>query len=575
MKKITKYSLIIFVLLTFAACKKFLNPDEFSIVSGKNVYTNLGLITNALTSAYANLPGGYNDIGESWLSGAADELEAVSSTQSIQDFNQGNWSAYNNPDNQFSRNYTGIRKVADFLQGTDTLTWKSYQFSDPVEYNRRTNLIIQYRAEARFLRAFFYAELIKRFGGVPLVKSKLSIDPNSNDLTNLKRNSFEECVNYITSECDSAAAVLPLRIATSDLASQDGRATRGAALALKSRVLLYAASDLFNQPGNSNPLIGYTSGDQHARWILAAKASKDVMNLNVYTLNASYRNLFLLGASSSSEVIFGRRISSSNYIDRLHYPIGYDQGSTGNCPVGNLVDDYEMLDGSAFNWNNPTQAANPYFGRDPRLKASILTNNELWNKRNVDISTNGLDGLPKTRATKTGYYLKKFITDNLNFTNGDRVPHQWIFFRYAEVLLNYAEAMNEAYQSPTYKNSDLNVSAQEAINLVRRRADVLMPYNSSSTYSNLKLKLEHERRIELAFEGHRWWDLRRWMKGSLLGSTITGVTITANTSNNTFIYQPIDVEQRVFDATKMYLYPIPQSEINKTGGTIAQNPNWN
>ena len=574
MKKFTKFSLIFFVLLSFAACKKFLNPDEFSIVSGKNVYTNLGLITNALTSAYANLPAGYNDIGESWLSGAADELEAVSPTGSIQYFNQGSWGSYNNPDDQFARNYAGIRKVADFLHGTDSLTWQSYQFSDPVEYTRRTNLTIQYRAEARFLRAFFYAELIKRYGGVPLIISKLSIDANSNDLVNLKRNSFEECVNYITSECDAAAAGLPLRIATTDIASQDGRATRGAALALKSRVLLYAASDLFNQPGNTNALIGYTAGDRQARWILAAKASRDVMNLNVYTLNASYRNLFILGAGTSPEVIFGRRIASSNVIDALNYPIGYDQGKTGNCPVGNLVDDYEMLDGSVFNWNNPTQAANPYSGRDPRLKASILTNNDSWNKRNVDISTNGLDGLPKTRATKTGYYLKKFITDNLNFTNGDRVPHQWIFFRYAEVLLNYAEAMNEAYQSPTLKNIDFNVSAQEAINLVRRRADVLMPSNASTTYSDLKLKLEHERRIELAFEGHRWWDLRRWMKGSLLGSTITGVTITANT-NSTFIYQPFNVEQRVFDATKMYLYPIPQSEINKTGGTIAQNPNWN
>ena len=134
--------------------------------------------------------------------------------------------------------------------------------------------------------------------------------------------------------------------------------------------------------------------------------------------------------------------------------------------------------------------------------------------------------------------------------------------------------MNEAYQSPTFKNAELTVSAQEAINMVRRRADVLMPNNTSATYADLKLKLEHERRIELAFEGHRWWDLRRWMKGTALGSTITGVTITKN-ANSTFTYQPFNLEQRVFDASKMYLYPIPQAEINKSGGTVAQNPNWN
>lgn len=575
MKIFLKYTMLFFALASVVACNKFLNPDEFSIVSSSNVYSNINLISNALSSVYSNLPAGYNDIGESWVSGAADELETVSPAEAIQNFNQGNWGAYSNPDDRYVQNYVGIRKVADFIQGTDTVTWKSYQFSDPTEYNRRTNLTIQYRAEARFLRAFFYAELIKRYGGVPLITKKISVIENNDDLRNIKRNSFEECVNYITAECDAAAAVLPITIATADLASQDGRATRGAALALKARVLLYAASDLYNQPGNDNPLIGYTvGGDRQARWILAAKAAKDVINLNIYTLAPSYRNLFILGAGISTEAIFQRRITSSNAIDALHYPIGYDQGKTGNCPVGNLVDDYEMLNGSSFSWNNAAQKADPYTARDPRLKASILTNNELWNKRLVEPFTSGLDGLPKNRATKTGYYLKKFITDNLNFTNGDRVPHQWLFIRYAEVLLNYAEAMNEAYQIPTFKSAELNLSAQEAINLVRRRADVLMPVNTSATYADMKLKLEHERRIELAFEGHRWWDLRRWLKGGQLGRLITGVTITKN-ANGTFTYQPVDLESRVFDAAKMYLYPIPQSEINKTGGSIVQNPNWN
>ena len=233
-----------------------------------------------------------------------------------------------------------------------------------------------------------------------------------------------------------------------------------------------------------------------------------------------------------------------------------------------------MLDGNEFDWNNPLVKLNPYANRDPRLKMSILTNNELWAKRNVEIWNGGNDGLPKTRATKTGYYLKKFIADNLDFRNGDRVPHQWIFFRYAEVLLNYAEAMNEAFKNPAIKEGELNTSAEEALNMVRRRADVQMPPITGKDYAQFKLKLEHGRWIELAFEGHRWWDLKRWMKGESLAKTITGVEIKKN-ENGSFTYNPVNVEERFFDISKMYLYPIPQSEINKTGGTITQNPNWN
>jgi hypothetical protein len=275
----------------------------------------------------------------------------------------------------------------------------------------------------------------------------------------------------------------------------------------------------------------------------------------------------------SNEVIFERRYPASNTFETLNYPIGYQSGKTGTCPTQNLVDAYEMKNGTPFDWNNPVHAANPYSDRDPRLQMTIIVNNSIWKTTNVQLWEGGANGKPIYHASKTGYYLKKYVDESLNLTTGLTSAKQWIYFRLSETYLNYAEAMNEAF-GPASADT-LKTTAIQAINAVRTRAGVAMPaILATVTKEQLREKIRNERRIELAFEDHRYWDVRRWMIAeSTLGATIRGVNITKK-EDGTFTYVPFDLEKRVF-SLKMYLYPIPQSEIIKGNGNIEQNPGWN
>jgi hypothetical protein len=339
---------------------------------------------------------------------------------------------------------------------------------------------------------------------------------------------------------------------------------------------LYAASDLFNQAGNKNPVIGYTDDKRTDRWVRAALANKavlDLMSTVPYSFQTTYPALFLLKTVRSNEVIFERRYPASNTFETLNYPIGYQSGKTGTCPTQNLVDAYEMKNGTPFDWNNPVHAANPYTDRDPRLQMSIIVNNSIWKTTNVQLWEGGANGKPIYHASKTGYYLKKYVDESLNLTTGLTSAKQWIFFRLSETYLNYAEAMNEAF-GPAVADT-LKTTALQAINAVRTRAGVAMPaIPAAVTKEQLREKIRNERRIELAFEDHRYWDVRRWMIAeSTLGATIRGVNITKK-EDGTFTYVPFNLEKRVF-SLKMYLYPIPQSEIIKGNGNIGQNPGWN
>lgn len=561
-------------ILGFSSCNDYLEPQELSIIQGKDIYKNLNYIQQMWVNSYSYLPAGYNSIYWS----ASDEAEAVNDQAEVQKFNLGNWTKYGMPDEQWSSCYNGIRQCCEIIENLPGVTWEDYMYSDPVEYERRIALMKEYVNEARFLKAYYYFELVKRYGGVPIVNKKIYLD-NDDDLyflKHIKRNTFEECINFIASECTAVASELPL----SYDASWKGRVTRGAALALKSRVLLYAASDLYNQSGNMNPYIGYISGDRTDRWLAAAQAANEVIDMGRYSLHTSYRNLFVLKSNESSKEVIWERVSpNTNTLERENYPIGYEGGNTGSCPTQNLVDAYEMSDGTLFDWSKLTVSQQPYINRDPRLKASVLVNEESWCDRPLEVWEGGLDGKPRRYATKTGYYMKKLLVDNLNLQQDVKSTRQWFFFRYAEILLNYAEAANQ-YGGPDYKVEGGKLTAKAAIDLVRQRAG--MP-SVDNTFENrhdilnkgslLKL-IYNERRVELAFEGHRWWDVRRLMQGQeALGGMIKGVSITQK-QDHSFDYQTINIEKRVFEADKMYFYPIPQSEIVKSDGNLEQNPNW-
>lgn len=522
-----------------------------------------------LNSIYTDIPPGYLQIDGAMTASATDEAEHTLETSNVQKFNNGSWNAIDNPENLWPQFYRGIRKANQFLVATDSVNLDQFRL-DPATtaqatYQSRLSDIRRWKYEARFLRAYFYFELVKRYGGVPLFTQALSIEQ---DFGTVKRNTLAECINYITAECDSAARNLPLTYPATDLS----RATRGAALALKSRVLLYAASDLFNSTawsgGYSNTeLISLPAGDRAARWKMAADAAKAVIDLagTGYALSTNYRNLFITNSYTQPEIIFSRRASASNEFERANYPIGYDLGNSGTAPSQNLVDAHEMSNGTRFDWNNPTHAANPYANRDPRLGLNIILNNTTYKGRAVEAWAGGRDGRGVVNATKTGYYLKKYVNENLNLLLNNTSVYSWNLFRLPEIFLNYAEALNEYAPG--------NADIKTFVDRVRTRTGVALPaLPAGLSQADMRERIRNERRVELSFEDHRGWDVRRWLIGpQTLGAPLMGVDITRRT-DGTFAYKPVEVEKRVFEP-KMYLYPIPQGEINASKGLI-QNPGW-
>ena len=573
MKIIFKSLIGLFVLFQFSC--SYLEPEALSLTTRLDVINNFSNLTRLRNNMFTSMPEGYNAVGNSWRASASDESEDVNETEAVQDFNSGNWSIYSNPDDAWARNYQGIRKTFDFSEATDTITFIEFKIPDPVTYAARISNMKMWRAEAQFLRAFYYFELVKRYGGVPIVNRKISIRTEADYLTSIKRNSYDECVKHIVSLCDSSIQGLPLRL--SDIANADwGRPTVGAALALKARMLTYAASDLFNRPSNNNPLVGYTDNRRIERWRIAAAANKavlDLMPVAPYSFQSTYPALFQLKTLRSNEVIFERRYGASNTFETLNYPIGYQNGRSGTCPTQNLVDAHEMRTGIPFDWRNPVHAADPYANRDPRLLMNVIVNNSVWKGTNVQLWEGGANAKPLFRASKTGYYLKKYVDETLNLATGQTSAKQWIYFRLAENYLNFAEAMNEAF-GPNVPDT-FRLTALQALNAVRTRTGVAMPaVLATVTKDEMKERIRNERRVELAFEDHRYWDVRRWMIGdNTLGATIRGVRVTRE-ANGSFRYVPYDLEKRIF-LERMYLYPIPQPEIVKTNGNILQNPGWN
>lgn len=249
-------------------------------------------------------------------------------------------------------------------------------------------------------------------------------------------------------------------------------------------------------------------------------------------------------------------------MERINYPIGYLGGGTGNMPSGNLVDAYQKSNGEMFDWTKLANDADPYANRDPRLKMSIITNNDIYKGRPVEIWEGGKDGQPIERSTRTGYYLKKFLDENINlFENGTSV-HVWPYFRLAEIYLNYAEALNECDPG--------NADIKKYVDMVRDRQNVKMPGMTVTGQEDVREFIRNERRVELAFEDHRAWDTRRWMIADKVENLkLRGVRVTKSPTG--FVYHPNEVETRVFEP-RMYFYPIPLNEINVTGW--PQNPLW-
>lgn len=557
------------LLLQGTGCSSFLDKDIDTSLQEKDVLPSYTYARNRVTAVYSMLRAGFNEIDGAMIASAGDETEHTLETSSIHRFNTGDWDAFSNPDNVWGNHYQAIRLANQYLATKDevNLDYLKHNPAQQATYEAYLAELKRWENEVRFLRAYFHFELLKRYGGVPIVTKVYEL---GDDASGIKRNTFAEVVQFIVDECDAIAPDLPVITADADL----GRVTRGAALALKSRALLYAASDLYNNMSwagvYAHPeYIAMPNGDRTARWQAAADAAKAVIDLAGanYALHNSYQTLFT--TFDSPEIIFTRRQVANNTFEIANYPIGYDRGQSGTTPSANLVDMFEVKVNATtavpFDWNNPAHAANPYANRDPRLAFNVLTNNTSFKGRNVEIWTGGLDGKGRDQATRTGYYLRKYVDPNINLVNNTTSVHTWIFIRLGEIYLNYAEAINEADPG----NTEI---AKDYVDRIRQRPTVAMPaLPTGLTQEQMRKRIRQERQVELAFEGHRIWDVRRWMIApATLGTSLKGVDITRVGTD--FTYTPVTVENRTFQP-KMYFYPIPQQELQKLDGT-PQNPLW-
>lgn len=545
MKKI-KYLFVLSILILFIDCNNLLDIEPKDRITG--IWTNEALVESYVNGMYNSLQHGYC---EALWGSLTDELHDVHNNGGAWTVQRGELTSDNisslstgttTPSfNKWGSAYTRIRDINEFF-----LEIESSDFEDSMK-NRL-------KGEMKFIRAYLYAELLWRYGDVPLITHVFDL---KDDFTTVKRENYDTVVDFIVNELDEAAVLL------NQIDITKGRITRDATLALKSRVLLYAASPL-NNPSNDL-----------SKWKKAADASEALIDKN-YSLFNDYKNLFL---EDNNEIIFARYFTKS-----INHNINGLSGTNSlfggghNHPTENIVMDYEMengelpysLDASNGIIVNPESGYdpnNPYMNRDPRFYASILYDGSVFQGHEVETFDGGIDSplssIVPWNATMTGYYLYKFIdpSKSVNLRTEDKNTNPWIYFRYGEILLNYAEAKFELGEEDV---------ARKYINQIRARVN-MPPINDSG--DNLKEKIRHERRIELAFEGHRFFDVRRWkILEDVSEKQILGMQIRMN-ENGVKSYNIKEVAPVAYYEQHLRL-PIPRTEIDKSRGVLIQNTGY-
>jgi hypothetical protein len=544
----TIYLLAAGLAISFLSCKKY---EEYPVerITGDFVfdpYDKQGIYANRFVNdLYSYLPRGYNRIDNSVLDAATDDAISSEYGNEIEVLSHSQLNAVNNPDGRWADAYRAIRKANQFLANIDIV---------PRDSVTKAN----WKAEVRFIRAMNYFELLKRYGGVPLLQDRYYTLEEKIDVA---RSSFDEVAQYIANECDS---IIPSLRNDPVTGNEVGRITRGAAMALKSRTLLYAASPL-NNPTNDPD-----------KWVKAAAAAKALMNTGKFSLSPNFINTFVV--RTNPEIILAFQTPVNSNLERQNAPIGYTSPNVSQgyvSPTQDLVNSFPMANGRPITQaNSGFNPANPYNSRDPRLAATVFLNGTQWLNRPVETFQGGLDNPPSSvrvaRQTRTGYYMRKFLGNFANNAEYSNQSHNFPIFRYAEILLNYAEARNE-----------VNDMAEAYIQLrtLRQRAgiaagtDQLYGLKPAMTQAEMREAIRLERRIELAFEEHRYWDLRRWkIAEQVLNKDLTGVVIQKNPDNSlSYNYGKADY---ITFLQKQYLYPIPNNEVTGSNGRIAQNPGW-
>ena len=493
-----------------------------------------------------------------FLASATDEAQYALETGAVNSYVNGGWSPANPYSNTWTKAYTAIADVNMYLEKIDQTDISDWEHNP--DYKNWVEQMELFPYELRFLRAYFYFELFKTYGDVPLVTTTLT----NAQANNIKRTSAEEIVKFIVDECDAIAPYLPVTYST-EVFSEVGRATRIAVAALKARTLLYAASPLHNPNGNND------------KWARAAEACRYILdNASAWGLKLSaYGSLWGHDAFYNPELIFGLGRGESNDFEMANYPVGVENGSSGNCPTQSLVDQYEYQDnGETFGERHPgnidLNEGDPYEGLDPRFALTVVKDGDEWpsngaQKKVIETFVGGFNAAPKYGATPTSYYLRKYV-DGACVTTADNQTtrrHTWIIFRLGEFYLDYAEAVFNATGSAN--DDSYGMTANDAINVLRSRQDIQMPKFTEDGADWVK-RYERERMVELAFENHRFWDVRRWKKGSQYFGSVQGATL----SSSGLLTRSVITRQW---NDKFYFYPIPQSELKKNPN-LTQNPGW-
>ena len=622
-RKLVLLGLLTVALIPISCNEDFLETQPLDSISADATWADGALSQAFVFNVYSSL--GYGGFEEEGLASLTDEAMFTHSGRGINVINEGSLSPAGtgnvNIIPQWNELYLAVRKANIAIQELPNATFEDQSLKDRL------------LGEAHFLRAYYYHQLMRYYGSAPLIETPYGLDEDYS----VARGTFAENVDFIVSDLDQAISLLDGKDITA------GRASKLSAMGLKSRVLIYAASDLRDGPTASAKssvlgsysnldLVAYTSGDRAARWNTAKAAAKAVLDETTgYKLDLTapataedatetYVSIAMGGGSAigdpaaRAELLFERThtplftVESNWPLGGIHQginngPNGYHNWA-GNTPIQQLVDDYQMMDGSDFDWSNPEHAAAPYENRDPRLSATILYDGSGWKPRPSDVAAidpydeiqtgtyadgsggiiNGVDmrdsPIENWNGSRTGYYVRKFIDADPavvdNQSSAQVVP--WPFIRYTEVLLNYVEA--------SIATGDEG-EARNWLNKIRFRAG--MPAITSSGTDLLEAYI-NERRVELAYEEHRYHDARRWMiADQTLGRGIKVMKVTATlkagaTPRTPYQYDPTvynytytvvdnnDNETRTWD-DKMYYMPLSRDEINRNE-LLVQNPGY-
>jgi hypothetical protein len=538
------------------SCKKdVLDKTPLDSYTDQSVWKDLSLAEAFTNNLYNVLPNAEhnwdNTTNRTWaLSSACDEAFNKFDDYNASVMNSGSLT----PDNLgvfdiWGSTYSIIQNCNIFLSKIDNV---------PGDAARRDRL----KGEVTYLRAYAYFKLIRDYGGVPLITKPFDLNSNFER----SRNTYEDCSSFISDELDKAASLLPLQQSSASL----GRATKAAALALKSTLLLYAASPQWN-----------TANDM-VKWKKASDAAKAVIDLNTFKLfSGNYADLF---TTLNSELIMVR-LTNKQYmwsafqgVEMFLSPSGF-HGWASFAPSQNLVDAYGTADGKDI--TDPTSGydpQHPYVNRDPRFYQDIVYDGRPYGQpafcqdRYGVGSTNaaefyegGLDspqGWDKWNNSVTRYTFRKYCDTTYNFNEETQTNKFWIVSRLSEIYLNYAEAQ--------YRLGNNGVAIQY-LDLIRQRAGIKNPLPNALSGTALENKIRNERQVELSLEGHRYYDVRRWKIADVTeNKPLMGVIITKK-ANGSKTYNYSQVQTRVFKP-QHYLLPIPKSEINRT--KLTQNPGY-